>query len=62
MSDLLSCIHFRAYKSSCLNDGKCPNRSVDEFGHKYCTTRGFISVQTSINIFRYAPKRRDNGD
>jgi hypothetical protein len=50
----LDCLHFRAYKWSCVNDGKCKNQRSDDTGHKYCITRGKMDIQTSINAYREA--------
>ncbi len=63
MTGEINCIHFRAYKWTCVNTGDCQNRKTDDVGHKYCSTRGIISIQTSINNYRNASvTRRDNGD
>ena len=63
MNDTLDCMHFRAYRSSCLNDGFCPNRDKDADGHKFCKTLGIIKIQTSINMYRDSTRIvRDNGD
>ena len=63
MSEPLRCMHYRIYRSSCLNDGKCANQARDYDGHKYCKTDGIIQIQTSINIYRESTiTRRDNGD
>ena len=50
----LNCMHYRAYKWTCLNDGKCKNQKRDDAGHKYCGTQGKMDIQTSINAYREA--------
>jgi len=44
----MMCMHYRAYKSSCLNDRHCPNAAKDRDGHKVCMTRGEFTIQTAI--------------
>jgi len=58
----MMCMHYRAYKSSCLNDRHCPNAAKDRDGHKFCMTRGDFTIQTAIRAEKRPVTVVDNGD